>query len=50
MQNYALGIVVYSLRSSSFDLGAINFIVGIPVLFPRFPADCSQTVSTAASC
>ncbi|MDR3687626.1 MAG: MFS transporter [Coriobacteriia bacterium] len=37
MQNYALGIVVYSLRSSSFDLGAINFIVGIPVLFLAIP-------------
>ena len=37
MQNYALGIVVYSLRKSSFDLGAINFIVGIPVLFLAIP-------------
>ena len=37
MQNYALGIVVYAMRSSSFDLGAINFIIGIPVLFLAIP-------------
>ena len=33
MQNYALGIVVFALRQSEFDLGLINFISGIPVLF-----------------
>ncbi len=33
MQNYALGIVVFALRKSEFDLGLINFISGIPVLF-----------------
>ena len=33
MQNYALGIVVFALRRSEFDLGFINFISGIPVLF-----------------
>ncbi len=33
MQNYALGIVVFAFRKSEFDLGLINFISGIPVLF-----------------
>ena len=37
MQTYALGIVVYSLRRSPLDLGVINFIVGIPVLFLALP-------------
>jgi len=37
MQTYALGIVVYAFRGSSFDLGLINFIVGIPVLFLALP-------------
>lgn len=38
MQNYALGIVVFALRSSSFDLGLVNFLSGIPVLFLALPA------------
>ena len=38
MQNYALAIVVYSLRSSSLDLGIVNFVSGIPVLFLALPA------------
>lgn len=33
MQNYALAIVVYSFRRSEFDLGLVNFLSGIPVLF-----------------
>ena len=33
MQNYALAIVVYSLRRSQTDLGIMNFAMGIPVLF-----------------
>jgi MFS family permease len=33
MQNYALGLVVYAFRSSEFDLGVVNFLSGIPVLF-----------------
>jgi MFS family permease len=33
MQNYALGLVVYSFRSSEFDLGVVSFLSGIPVLF-----------------
>ncbi len=37
MQNYALGIVVFSFRRSVFDLGLINFIAGIPVLFLAIP-------------
>jgi MFS family permease len=38
MQMYALGIVVYSFRRSSFDLGLVNFLGGIPVLFLVLPA------------
>ena len=37
MQTYALGIVVFALRRSTFDLGLINFIAGIPVLFLAIP-------------
>ncbi len=37
MQNYALAIVVYSLRSSELDLGLVNFVSGIPVLFLALP-------------
>ena len=33
MQNYALSIVVYSFRQSELDLGLVNFMTGIPVLF-----------------
>jgi MFS family permease len=33
MQNYALGLVVYSFRSSELDLGIVSFLSGIPVLF-----------------
>jgi len=38
MQNYALGIVVFAFRDSSFDLGLVNFLSGIPVLFLGLPA------------
>jgi len=38
MQNYALAIVVYSLRSSELDLGIVNFVSGIPVLLLALPA------------
>lgn len=38
MQTTALSLVVYSLRSSSFDLGVVNFVSGIPVLFLAIPA------------
>jgi len=38
MQMYALGIVVFSFRKSSFDLGLVNFLGGIPVLFLALPA------------
>jgi MFS family permease len=38
MQNYALGIVVYSFRRSSLDLGLVSFVSGIPVLFLALPA------------
>ena len=38
MQAYALGIVVYGLRRSSFDLGLVNFLSGVPVLFLALPA------------
>lgn len=37
MQTYALGIVVFSLRQSEFDLGLVNFAAGIPVLFLALP-------------
>jgi len=38
MQNYALAIVVYSLRRSELDSGMVNFVSGIPVLFLALPA------------
>ena len=38
MQNYALAIVVYSLRRSELDSGIVNFVSGIPVLFLALPA------------
>jgi MFS family permease len=38
MQMYAFGIVVYSFRQSSFDLGLVNFLAGVPVLFLALPA------------
>jgi MFS family permease len=38
MQMYAFGIVVYSFRQSSFDLGFVNFLAGVPVLFLALPA------------
>ncbi len=38
MQNYALAIVVYSLRHSELDSGLVNFVSGIPVLFLALPA------------
>lgn len=33
MQNYALTVLVYSLRSSELDLGIVNFVSGVPTLF-----------------
>jgi MFS family permease len=38
MQAYAFGIVVFSFRKSSFDLGLVNFLAGVPVLFLALPA------------
>jgi MFS family permease len=38
MQMYAFGIVVYGFRKSSFDLGLVNFLAGVPVLFLALPA------------
>ncbi len=38
MQMYAFGIVVYGFRRSSFDLGLVNFLAGVPVLFLALPA------------
>ena len=35
---YAFGIVVYGFRKSSFDLGLVNFLAGVPVLFLALPA------------
>jgi MFS family permease len=37
MQNYALGIVVYSFRHSELDLGLVNFLAGIPTLILAIP-------------
>ncbi len=37
MQNYALGIVVYSFRHSELDLGLVNFLAGIPTFFLAIP-------------
>jgi len=37
MQNAALAIVVYALRRSETDLGLVNFVSGIPVLFLALP-------------
>jgi MFS family permease len=38
MQNYALAVVVYSLRSSELDSGLVQFVAGVPVLFLALPA------------
>lgn len=38
MQNYALAIVVYSLRRSEFDSGMVQFVSGVPVLLLSLPA------------
>ncbi len=38
MQMYALSIVVFSFRRSSFDLGLVGFLSGIPTLFLALPA------------
>ncbi len=38
MQVYALGLVVYDLRKSSFDLGLVSFLSGLPVLLLALPA------------
>ena len=32
MQNYALGVLVYTFRSSEADLGIVNFVSGLPTL------------------
>ncbi len=37
MQNYALAIVVYSLRRSELDSGMVNFVAGIPILLLSLP-------------
>lgn len=37
MQTAALAIVVYALRKSETDLGIVNFMSGIPVLFLAIP-------------
>lgn len=38
MQMYAFSIVVFSFRRSSFDLGLVGFLSGIPTLFLALPA------------
>jgi len=38
MQNTALALVVFSFRGSSLDLGIVNFVSGIPILFLALPA------------
>ncbi|MDP2183559.1 MAG: MFS transporter [Actinomycetota bacterium] len=38
MQTAALGLVVWSFRSSELDLGIVNFMTGIPVLVLALPA------------
>jgi MFS family permease len=38
MQMYALSIVVFGFRRSSFDLGLVGFLSGIPTLFIALPA------------
>lgn len=38
MQTAALAIVVWGLRSRELDLGMVNFVSGIPVLFLALPA------------
>lgn len=38
MQVYALGVIVFTFRRSEFDLGLVNFLSGIPVLFLALPA------------
>lgn len=38
MQMYALSIVVFSFRRSSFDLGLVGFLGGIPTLLLALPA------------
>jgi MFS family permease len=38
MQNAALGIIVYTFRSSTLDVGLINFVSQIPTLFIAIPA------------
>src|SRR5512139_3945513 len=38
MQTAALAIVVWGLRGSELDLGLVNFVSGIPVLFLALPA------------
>ncbi|MEI7815020.1 MAG: MFS transporter [Coriobacteriia bacterium] len=38
MQTTALALVVFSFRQSSIDLGVVNFVSGIPILFLALPA------------
>jgi len=38
MQQTALALVVFGLRQSELDLGIVNFVSGIPVLFLALPA------------
>jgi MFS family permease len=38
MQTTALALVVFSFRQSSIDLGIVNFVSGIPILFLALPA------------
>ena len=38
MQNTALALVVFSFRQSAMDLGIVNFVSGIPILFLALPA------------
>ena len=38
MQNTALALVVFGFRESAMDLGIVNFVSGIPILFLALPA------------
>ena len=38
MQTTALALVVFSFRQSAMDLGIVNFVSGIPILFLALPA------------
>ena len=49
MQMYALSIVVFSLRRSSFDLGLVGFLSGLPTLFLALPAGASPAAPPPAA-